>query len=449
MTILDTLITRFAFEEDKKSKQKVESGFKNLKSKAFAIAGVLGTILGGGLIANRIADASDEALKFADSIGVAVDELDALEFAADRQGGSMDGLRSSLFNMNAKIGEAARGTGEAKTAMEAYDIQLEKADGTIKNSAELLLDLNKTFAGLAKEKQFDIANKFGIDKGTIKLLQTAPEAVNKLLLKARELGVLNRKDALAAAEFNDRLTDMKQALSKIGSEAGPFLFKPLEALFLLIVKGTKFVREHSRFFKVLAGVIGVLSTAFGILKAKAVAAQLSMFAIPLLIAAAIALIALLIDDFLAFMDGQDSFLADALEKWPKLLAILEKVAEGYRLIGQAIDSITRPEGLKNLIKDLKVMSKFALGEITSPINQTIQAMLTGESPQLTPVPATPGVIRAPITFPAPNRVNTVTINNLAVDARGGDSTEIAQNVSTELRNQIQNMTQDVDSTIER
>jgi len=258
-TVLDTLITKLGFQTDTSGLEKAESGLKDLKSKAIAIAGTIGTVLGGGFLLNRIADAADETLKFADSIEVAVEEVSALDFAVQRQGGTIEGLRSSLVNMTAKLGEAARGTGEAKTAMEVYGLTLEKKDGTIKTTTDVLLDLNTAFIDLSRAEQLDLANKFGLDQGTIRLLQTAPDEVHRLLVEAKDLGVLTRQEAQRAAEFNDGLVNMSQALNKLGMEAGTALFKPLTDLFNLIAQGTQYIREHITFFKILGGMLYVVA----------------------------------------------------------------------------------------------------------------------------------------------------------------------------------------------
>ena len=60
---------------------------------------------------------------------------------------------------------------------------------------------------------------------------------------------------------------------------------------------------------------------------------------------------------------------------------------------------------------------------------------------------------APVAPPIGNRTvnssNSVSVQNVNIDARGSDSAEIAENINTELKNQLQNTVQDVDSQIYR
>ena len=486
-TVLDTLITRLGFQTDTTGLDKAEKGLSDLKTKALAIAGTIGTVLGGGFLINRIADAADETLKFANSIKVSVEEVSALDFAVKRQGGSVEGLRSSLFNMTTKLGEAARGTGEAKTAMDAYGMTLEKEDGTMKTTTDVLLDLNNAFMDLSRLEQLDLANKFGLDQGTIRLLQTAPDEVHRLLVEAKNLGVLTRQEAQRAAEFNDGLTNMAQALNKLGMEAGSFLFKPLTDLFNLIAQGTQYIREHSRFFKILGGILTTVAAGWALVKTQALAAQASMFAMPLLFISLIALVALLADDVAAYFKGQDSLLGDAIKKWPELETTMLIVRDAWNAIYKVLtDTFSywtdNGPGLGETIKEWLG----PLGDVASELDRILgisrDLMAIGE--QLNPFRGGLGlgqdidiatgtkmsfgqtlgqwlktkVLGMPAgmaytSYQSPSAGSTVstsvTVENVTVDARGGDSQEIAQNINTALKTQLQNTVQDVDSQIYR
>jgi len=480
-TILDTLITRLGFETDTTGLDKAESGLSDLKSKAVAFAGVVGTVLGGGFLINRIADTADETLKFADSIEVAVDEVAALDFAVQRQGGSVEGLRSSLVNMTGKLGEAARGTGEAKTAMEAYGLTLEKEDGTMKTTTDVLLDLNNAFQDLSRAEQLDLANKFGLDQGTIRLLQTAPDAVGDLLVQARSLGILTRQEATRFAEFNDSITNMGQGLMRLGVDSVTILIQPLTDLFNLIAEGTQFVREHSRFFKILGTTLTLVAGAWALIKTQAIAANIAMFAMPLTIIALIALFALLTEDVIAYFNGQDSLLGDAIKKWPELETainiaadavkwlkemtvetfdywknnlpgIFHKMKEWAGPIWDAVEALTELLNLKDQFRpfagSFAVQTQEAITGQKLGVFERFGAML---KERLLGVPA--GLSLSSVYSGGPSAgagsTNTVNIDKVEVNAQGGDSQEIARNVSTSIGAELQNMVQNVDSTIKR
>ena len=473
-TVLDTFITRFGYKTDTKGLDKAKKGLSDFKGMALKVGAAVGAILGGGFLLNKIADTADTTLKFADSIGVAIEMVDALGFAVQRQGGTVQGLRSSLEKINKTIGEVQRGQGLAKVAFEDYGLTVVKTNGQIKTADELFLELNKTFATLSKAQQFDLAKKMGIDTGTIKLLQTAPEAVHDLITEAHSLGVLTRKDAEAAAEFNDGLTNISQALNKIKYAVGGVLFKPLSKFFKLIARGTSFIRKHSRFIKILIGVIAALIAPLIALKVAAAAAWLATFAPIIGIVAAIALlvgaIALVVEDFVAFFQGHDSLIGDAIAKWPILGDVifavrdaviwlfdstiagfktwwtwLGKIGQGFTDLGVIIwESIKAPidAGIQK-IKDLLNVVKNATGKIKSFFGFDGNANVN-----LVPAQASQGAVsRHKITTNTSS--NNITVKNITIDAKGGDSKEIAQNVGAALRQQLQNTVQDFDSGIKR
>ena len=480
-TVLDTLITRLGFETDTTGLDKAESGLDDLKTKTIAIAGAIGTVLGGGFLINRIADVSEETLLFADSIGSAVEEVSALDFAVDKAGGSVDGLRGSLFSMAERLGEAARGSGEAITLIEDYDLALTKADGTFKNTTEALLELNKVFVTLSTQEQIDLALKFGIDEGTIRLLQMAPEAVEELLIQAKSLGVLSRQEAVRFKELNDSITNMGQGLLRLGIDSINFVIRPLTDLFNLMAEGTIFVREHITFFKILTGLLATVAGGWSAIEIAAGAAQLKMFAMPLLIIALIALFALLTEDVIAYFNGQDSLLGDAVKKWPELETVINIVADALKWLKEitvetfdywknnlpgiidemkewagpiwdAVEALTELLNLKDQFRpfagSFAVQTQEAITGQKLGVFERFGAML---KERLLGVPA--GLSLSSVYSGGPSAgagsTNTVNIDKVEVNAQGGDSQEIARNVSTSIGAELQNMVQNVDSTIKR
>jgi len=476
-TVLDTFITRFGFQTDTKGLDKAKKGLSDFKSTAIKIGASIGAILSGGFLLNRMADLADESGKFADSIGESVEAVDELGFAVKRQGGSIEGLRGSLEKVNERIGEVSRGQGEAKAVLESFNISVQKQNGDLKKSSELFLELNKLFQTLSVAQQFDLANKMGIDKGTIRLLQTSQNVVHGLIQEARDFGVLQRKDAAQAAEFNDSLTNLSQAFQAIKFAIGGVLFKPMTEFFNLIAKGTALIRKHSRFMKIFGTILAGLGALFVALKIKAAIAWLvALGPIAIAIGAAILLaawIALLIDDFTAFFKGQQSALGDLAKKWPALGWAILSLRDAFVIIWD--DSVKFFKGtwqwLTNLGNAFVNLGKMIHNALMNPLETFENAVkglfsLIGKlASKLTDLPfgkifsSVSGFFgaSAPIVPPiSSNRSTTdnrrtvkLDIKKVEVNAQGGNSKEIAQNVGAELQKQLQNAVQDFDSTIAR
>lgn len=466
-TILDTLITRLGFETDKSGLDQAEKGLGDFKSSAIKVAAAVGAVLGGGLFLKAIANTADETIKWADANGIAVESIGELEFAVQRQGGSVEGLRSSLANLNKSIGEVERGTGRAKLAFEDYDISIKKANGDTKTADELLVDLNQKFGGLSRAKQFDLAAKLGIDKGTIRLLQTAPDELTRLTAQARVLGVLSRKDAEAAAKFNDGLTNMAQVINSIKFEIGGFVFEPLSKFFKLLANGIAFMRRHEGLLISIAGIIAAVGIAYAAMGIKAAIAWALAFAPVTLIIAAIGLLgvamAVIGEDFIAFFSGQTSFIGDLVKKWPLLGDVIFAVRDAVVFL---FDETVA--GFKIWFGWLEVIGQAMIDFVVSPIDTAIKAFnglfglfdkarsffgdIGGVSlNQELGIAGVGGTVSPSILSGGTNIKTTksLSVGKVVVDARGGDSQEIAQNVGNALSEQFKNTVEDFDSPVDK
>lgn len=497
-TILDTLVTRLGFQTDKTGLDKAEKGLNTFKSGAVKIAATVGSILAGGFFLKRIAETADETLKWADANGLVIETLGELEFVTQRQGGSIDGLRASLSNMNRAIGEVERGTGRAKLAFEDYGLSVKKANGQTKTADELLIDLNRKFETLTRAQQFDLAMKLGIDKGTIRLLQTAPEEIENLRKEAAKLGVLSRRDAEKAALFVDGLTNIGQAIQAIKFEIGGLLFAPLAKMFNKIADGISFFRRHEKIFKTLIKILGLVGAAYLAMGIKAGVAWLlalgPIFIIPLALAAAGAAYAILWDDLKAFFDGQSSAIGDLVDKWPELGWAIYAVRDAVVIMWDtSVDFFN--SFLSWLEQTYNALLKFLLNPIQTAINfvlflgnvsnQTFGAMfdwlkkigkayteflinpgkaITDQfkkfpgikdigglfdfsGPQLAPIGSLSPVSAIGASIAGGKISQSVNVGTVNVDARGGNSDEIARNVGAALSDQLKNTVEDFDSSV--
>jgi hypothetical protein len=105
----------------------------------------------GGLAAlvNRSILAADAIGKTAGNIGVGVEALRELRFAAKASGIEQKTLDMATWRCSGSPGgtaEAAQGTGEAKDALAQMGIALRDQDGHLRRSEDLLTDVADAFA---------------------------------------------------------------------------------------------------------------------------------------------------------------------------------------------------------------------------------------------------------------------------------------------------------------
>ena len=104
------------------------------------------TVGGLGALIDRSISAADAIGKTADKIGVGVEALQELRFAAKASGVEQQTLDMALQRFTRRAAEAAQGTGEAKDALAQMGIALRDQSGNLRSSEDLLGDVADAFA---------------------------------------------------------------------------------------------------------------------------------------------------------------------------------------------------------------------------------------------------------------------------------------------------------------
>ncbi len=394
MTVIDELLVGLGFEYDPKQMDKFK---KDLDSTARLIGNLSKVAVSGaaaifGFTAATTA-ASDEQGKLADETGVTVESIDALQFALKRSGGSSEGMASSLRNLAVRAGEATRGVGAGVEAFGLLGISVTDTNGALKTTDQLMLEVSQQMQGLTEVEQIELADKLGL-RESLRLLQQGPSAIKALTDEAKVLGVTTAEDATLSAEFQDSLTDIWQVIKSLSRtltrEFAPvltniansitdwwkanrdiiqqnlpaFIDKAVFVLKLLSLAAGAFVAVK------LATTLFSLIKLFKGLQLSALLANAAIIALPVLIGAAIAAIALLAEDAKVFFEGGESFIGDMIEKFPEWSSQIETVAavfatladlttmvfDGWAAIFDLFSSDTsleeHAENLKNIASDL-------------------------------------------------------------------------------------------------
>ena len=113
-----------------------------------------------------------------------------------------------------RASEAQRGIGEGVEAFGLLGISVTNANGELKSSDQLLIEVAGAMEGLSAARQIELAEKLGLS-GSIRLLQQGRDEVVRLTEDARALGVTTQKDAAIAAEFQDGLTRLWRVVKQI------------------------------------------------------------------------------------------------------------------------------------------------------------------------------------------------------------------------------------------
>jgi hypothetical protein len=194
---------------------------------------LIGVTTVGGLAAlvDRSISAANAIGKTADTIGVGVEALQELRFAAKASGVEQQTLDMALQRFTRRAAEAAQGTGEAKDALAQMGIALRDQSGNLRSSEDLLSDVADAFGRIEDPAErvrlaFKLFDSGGV--ALVNLLRGGSDALEEMRERARDLGIVLDehlvRDAERARTELDTLSQVISAnLTRAALEAAPVI----------------------------------------------------------------------------------------------------------------------------------------------------------------------------------------------------------------------------------
>lgn len=187
---------------------------------------------------NSAINRSDELSKAASKIGFSIESLSGLSFAAELADVSLQQLQGGITRLIRAQESAASGQGEIAAVFNALGISATSANGQLRATEEVLLELADVFQALpdGPEKSALAIQLFGRSGAQlIPLLNAGSDGIRDLTDEAERLGlVLDAETGRAAEEFNDNITRLRSAwdglTTSLATGALPTLIKITEAL---------------------------------------------------------------------------------------------------------------------------------------------------------------------------------------------------------------------------
>ena len=216
-------------------KADVSGKFNNMTSEvgrfgrraAFATAGAAAGIFG---IANSTAVLGDQVAKSSDALGIQIGKYQELRYAAKRSG--IDNFDSNIQAFTKRLGEAARGTGRAKDALESLGLSADaltqlSPDEALAAVAERMKDVDDPArrASLAA----DMFSRSGMNM--VNMLKDGRQGLKQYGIEARATGnVLSEKAARDAEVFQDALLNAQMGLAGMKNTVGAELMPAISGL---------------------------------------------------------------------------------------------------------------------------------------------------------------------------------------------------------------------------
>ncbi len=217
----------------------------------------IGASLAGGAIfglAASTAQLGDDVAKTADKLGIGIEELQELRYAAERSGVATSAFDTALEKMTKNIGLAMEGTGAQKDALDA--LGLSAANLATMSPEEALGVIADRLQGVETQAEKaaianDLFGRSGI--GMLNMLRDGSAGLVQLREDARRTGyVLSEQAARDAEVFQDTLLDtqlvMKGLKNTVGAELMPVVTQAMRRVGDTLVGNREEVRRWAEGF---------------------------------------------------------------------------------------------------------------------------------------------------------------------------------------------------------
>lgn len=231
---------------DKSGLNDVIAGFKGLGSAlagVLAKVGILGGVAAGAFMGVKsMIDQFDDLGDKAEQIGVGIDWLSQMEYAAQKSGASVEQLDAGLQGFTTSIGKARAGTGRMLAFLKDVSPELARqVKGAKSNEAALDLVADAASKLGDKAKLAALAQATLGDAKLAPMLAKGAKGLRELRDRAAELAPGQAEAAAAAGTFGDSMDDMNKAVDGVKAKLVTGL---APALGIIVDKLTKWFTEN-------------------------------------------------------------------------------------------------------------------------------------------------------------------------------------------------------------
>ena len=226
----------------------VSPAIEKLASKFDGInASVGNAILGIGAIATAFVKCSKDVAAFADDLltlsaqtGIATDELQKMQYAADFVDVSVETMTGSMNKLTRTMSSARDGSKDASEAFKKLHIRITDGQGALRDSNDVFYETIDRLGQIKNETERDaLAMKiFGKSAQELNpLIKAGSDRLKELGVEAENLGVImGEEDLEKAGQFNDALDRMGKVADGLKNSLGLALLPVLTSLFEALSK---------------------------------------------------------------------------------------------------------------------------------------------------------------------------------------------------------------------
>ena len=215
MAQVTELVTKFSFTGS------TTSLFNYNRGLGLAIKGLAGFAAASVAAAGAFSKWSSGILQSLDPLaqmerrtGIAIGQIQELSFVATQTGSTVEAAQSSILSLTQSIGDAAINGSEDFARL---GISVRGANGQLKTADIVLAEMRDRFAelNLSMAEQESIAGSLGIDPTLVQMLNLSAGEMARLTARARELGTLTSEQGDKVMAYNAALNEQRFAISAV------------------------------------------------------------------------------------------------------------------------------------------------------------------------------------------------------------------------------------------
>ncbi len=207
-------------------------------------------------------EAIDSQAKLARSLDASIDGLRGLQLAASEAGVKNEQLTSALRNLNARLGEAMRGTGEGKAALDALGLSARALSQLDTDQRMAVIADRMRELGLSSSQAADLLRKLGFEnENFVPLMLAGGDAIRQARQDVDAFGIsLSAVDAAKVEMANDAMARIGLTFEAIRKELTIALAPLLKEL---ADRFNALSRENQGFAGIARSTAETVITAFG------------------------------------------------------------------------------------------------------------------------------------------------------------------------------------------
>lgn len=344
------------------------------------MAGMVGIGLTVGGIASFIQTTAEEVntlSQSAEALELPVEDVDAFGKVITSMGGDAQGARDSLMDMSESIGEALQDTSSGKAdVFKSLNISLKDMKGESIGAMEGIYRLSDAVQGMSKEEAVFRIKEVGItDNKIVESILKGRKELEELTKKQKENGVVTKELALQSQKYKEVTGGLKTVFSSVMMSIMNSALPALTKVLSWVQTFVKFCQENKNlligFFSAIGLAVALYYVPPMLAAASAtLAATWPIIAIIAIIALLAMAFAIVYDDIMNFIDGNDSMIGRILEKYPRLKIVILALWETFKklfeylkvIVGVVADIVVA--GWELMASGLKAYVKFLINCIS-------------------------------------------------------------------------------------